>query len=562
MNKTLFRYIGLDLIKATGLTLVVLTLTLTMLGIIEPLRKQGLDATQAIVVFTMTLPVMLSFTLPFAALFAACFVYGRFSQDNELLASRASGISTITLLRPALMLGIAVMIASWILSNYLAPVMARKGTEAITSNIRGIMCRKLAARGFLGFQDMTIHADRVYRYPDKEYDKLHGVVVVKRTGKDENVEIMSARSARAKFGLNHATHRAFVNLTLDEPVLMGSDDPSVRIERTASVDSVSFDRRIKEKPAWYSWSELQASLADPSKSITVQQAIPKIQQAICSDIFAKRIVEAFETTGGYDKFTRHNERYLIKAAKASFGGPGSVLLSADDPKNTQFVEITEIRNGKPTKRARAATGEIRVTWDKFTGISEVTVALNKEARVTDLTVSDTDPNGIRAETTKKNWRRGQIRIPEDIAAEINKITPSEAYHNGGEGGGLTDNPTIHKNLQLLNNEHVVKLRRDIISEMHTRSAYSISCLLMVMLGGVLGLIFRGGQFVSALVTATVPATAVIVTILMGKNIAQNPDVLLANNPDASITMGITIIWGGIVLLAVATGLTYWRVSKK
>jgi lipopolysaccharide export LptBFGC system permease protein LptF len=114
---------------------------------------------------------------------------------------------------------------------------------------------------------------------------------------------------------------------------------------------------------------------------------------------------------------------------------------------------------------------------------------------------------------------------------------------------------------MLNSDQVVRLRRDIISELHTRAAYSLSCLLMVMLGGVLGLIFRGGQFVSALVTAIAPASAVIVTILMGKNIAQNPDVM-SGNPDVSIAIGISVIWGGIAFLAVATGLIYWRVSKK
>jgi len=181
--------------------------------------------------------------------------------------------------------------------------------------------------------------------------------------------------------------------------------------------------------------------------------------------------------------------------------------------------------------------------------------------LTDLTVLDSDPTGVDAKTTKKNWKHGNIRIPEDIRAEIDKITPSKAYNYGGKGGGLTDNPSIHGALDLLNNDHVVRLRRDIISELNTRAAYSVSCLLMVMLGSVLGLIFRGGQFVSALVTATAPASAVIVTILMGKNIAQNPDVMFGN-PDASIAMGITIIWGGITFLAVATGLIYWQVSKK
>ena len=42
----------------------------------------------------------------FATLFAATIVYGRFSQENELTACRASGVSTLSVLKPALFMGV------------------------------------------------------------------------------------------------------------------------------------------------------------------------------------------------------------------------------------------------------------------------------------------------------------------------------------------------------------------------------------------------------------------------------------------------------------------------
>ena len=560
------KYIGLDLLKATGLTLIVLTLTLTTLGIIEPLRKEGLGAAQVMLVFSVTLPVMLSLTLPFAALFATCFVYGRFSQDNELLASRASGISTMLLLRPALILGVIVMLASAVLSNFIAPVMAKKGTEAIANNIRGMMCHRLNSKGFLGFQDLVIHADKVERYADKNYDKLVGAVVIKRKGKDGHVTIAAAKSARASFGINPKTLRAYMNITLDNAALMDSNDPSVRTEKTFPLSNVMIDRRIKEKPAWYSWTELRAALDDPSRSITVQQAIPKIQQAICSDIFAKMITSSFEATGSYDKLARHNSRYVIKApvVEASVKNPGRVLLSKGPATNPRLIEIIEVRDGRKLNKITASSGRISITWDRFTRKPTVSITLEPDARKIDLTATRSDPSrlAIGPPTGVGTWSQGQLVMPDDIAAKIGEVTPSKAYHDGGEGGGLTDNPAIHAALLKLNNHHVQKLRRDIISELNTRAAFSISCLLMVVLGGILGLVFRGGQFVSALLTAVMPAAAVIVTILMGKNIAQNPDVLDSSAPDAAVFAGISIIWGGIVLLGMVTVFSYWRVSRK
>jgi lipopolysaccharide export LptBFGC system permease protein LptF len=566
VNKTLMKYIGLDLLKATGLTLIVLTLTLTTLGIIEPLRKEGLGAAQVMLVFSMTLPVMLSLTLPFAALFATCFVYGRFSQDNELLASRASGISTMLLLRPALILGIIVMLTSALLSNFIAPVMAKKGTEAIAHNIRGAMCHRLSSKGFLGVQNLTVHADKVERYPDKNYDKLLGAVVIRHKGKEGHVAIAAAKSARVNVGINPETMRAYMNITMDNAVLMDSDNPSVRTQKTFPVTNLLIDKRIKEKPAWYSWTELRAALADPSKSITVQQAIPKIQQAICSDIFANMIIDSFESTGSYDKLARHKSQYIIKApaVKASVKTPGRILLSKGPADKPKLIEIIEVRDGRKINKITASSGRISITWDRFTRKPTVSITLEPDARRTDLAAVSSDPSRLAdgPPTGVGTWSQGQIQIPDDIAARIDGVTPAEAYHNGGEGGGLTDNPTIHAALLRLNNHHVQKLRRDIISELNTRAAFSISCLLMVVLGGILGLVFRGGQFVSALLTAVMPAAAVLVTILMGKNIAQNPDVLNSSDPDAAILAGVSIIWGGIILLGMATVFSYWRVSRK
>ena len=83
MIRTLQMYLGRELAKVTLLALASFTLVMTVFAIIEPLRKQGLAGEQVVSLVAFTLPVMLSFTLPIASLFAATIVYGRFAQDNE-----------------------------------------------------------------------------------------------------------------------------------------------------------------------------------------------------------------------------------------------------------------------------------------------------------------------------------------------------------------------------------------------------------------------------------------------------------------------------------------------
>ena len=100
MIRTIHFYLARELIKVTLLALIAFTLVLTVVAIFEPLRQQqGLAAEQVLALFGYLLPMMLSVTLPVGAMFATTIVYGRFSQDNEFIACRASGISTGSLLR-------------------------------------------------------------------------------------------------------------------------------------------------------------------------------------------------------------------------------------------------------------------------------------------------------------------------------------------------------------------------------------------------------------------------------------------------------------------------------
>ena len=112
MLRTLHFFLARELAKVTLMSLVAFTLVMTVFAIIEPLRKQGLSSDQVISFLGYTLPMMVSLTLPIAALFGATIVYGRFSQDNELQACRAGGIATVRLLEPAIVLGVLVTAAA------------------------------------------------------------------------------------------------------------------------------------------------------------------------------------------------------------------------------------------------------------------------------------------------------------------------------------------------------------------------------------------------------------------------------------------------------------------
>ena len=174
--KTLHKYLTLDLVKTTVMSTAAFTLLMTVIGILEPLREQGLAAREVTGVLGLTFMLMLSLALPIATLFAATIVYGRFSQDNELTACRASGVSTIGVLKPALWIGGVVTVISLLLTNIIVPQMAREAGPAMYANMQGVFFNVISKRGTFDLgNDVVIRAEGV----DLSRDLLIGAVVMR-----------------------------------------------------------------------------------------------------------------------------------------------------------------------------------------------------------------------------------------------------------------------------------------------------------------------------------------------------------------------------------------------
>ncbi|MBW2409646.1 MAG: LptF/LptG family permease, partial [Deltaproteobacteria bacterium] len=107
-------------------TTIALTLILSLGSILRPVQEYGVGPRQVVHLMGYFLPIILTFVLPMAALFAAALIYGRFASDNELDACRASGICLITLVYPGLALAIIVAIANLILSCQVVPTFVHR----------------------------------------------------------------------------------------------------------------------------------------------------------------------------------------------------------------------------------------------------------------------------------------------------------------------------------------------------------------------------------------------------------------------------------------------------
>jgi lipopolysaccharide export system permease protein len=99
--RTLHRYIVSELVGAFTLWVMMLTLVLVLVVVAAEAIRMNLGLGPTLRLLPFVLPTALSIAVPTALLFATCIVYGRMSADNEIVATKALGITPLELLWPA-----------------------------------------------------------------------------------------------------------------------------------------------------------------------------------------------------------------------------------------------------------------------------------------------------------------------------------------------------------------------------------------------------------------------------------------------------------------------------
>ena len=99
--RTLHRYIVVELVGAFALWACLLTLVLVLVVVAAEALRMNLGLGPTLRLLPFVLPTALSIAVPTALLFAICLVYGRMSADNEIVATKALGITPLELLWPA-----------------------------------------------------------------------------------------------------------------------------------------------------------------------------------------------------------------------------------------------------------------------------------------------------------------------------------------------------------------------------------------------------------------------------------------------------------------------------
>jgi lipopolysaccharide export system permease protein len=109
------RQITTELLGWLSIALVGLTALLVVISVASEATRMGLGLGPIIKLLPFALPTALAYAAPCAMLFTICVVYGRMSADNEIVATKALGVTPVVLLWPAWILGFGLsLVGVWL----------------------------------------------------------------------------------------------------------------------------------------------------------------------------------------------------------------------------------------------------------------------------------------------------------------------------------------------------------------------------------------------------------------------------------------------------------------
>jgi len=531
---TLHRYIFRETFKVFVLATVSLTLILSLGSILQPVQEYGVGPRQVVHLMGYFLPITLTFVLPMAALFAAALVYGRFASDNELDACRASGISLLTLVYPGVALAIMVAIANLILSFYVVPAFVQRAEKSLHADAKQILFRNVQRRGFYSLppdDSYRIYADLA----DPERDSLSGVIVTEAKNA-EIKRIITAENAKISF-IPHDNFNE-VQIRASNTYQMGGEDEGWFFIKGLLL-SKEFPSLLGDDIKFKKIGEMKKIQADPMLFYPIAKLARETYAQFTTELLVQDISEKItEGKGSFYKLYSNDEFVEFTA-----GGCSSV---SDEKKILLSGEIVVIESDVANRRL------LRTLW-----AAKAFVHLEGDELAPTLTMEIYNPRWQDADGSEGLAQRHIIRgliMPRSVTDKFTTTDVLKVISSASTAAALEGGPSaaLVKMQDKLRSKIQITMA-EIKAEKHSRLVFGTGCVTLIMIGIGLGIILKGGHLLSAFGASSVPAAALIVCIMMGRNITKNPG--------AQAGSGIVLMWAGLVILSVGAVALYRKLLK-
>lgn len=524
MPWTLQRYIFREMGKTFALTAVALTGILGLGGGVLNILELG-DATpgQVLRLVFLVVPVAGALTLPIAALFSAAATYGRLSADNEFVACRASGINLHVLLLPTVVLSLVSAIITFMLSNYLIPGMVGNLNQFLKADIGAIIQQRLnRPRGITLGDRFRIYADEGLIDPGDANQFVLRKIAYIEVDAGQWVRFGTAGEVRLTFDRDGDTLSVSgVMSDLSYYDRKSSQFFSAARQRIGANEIPSL---VPAKIKFLNLNELFYYLSKPGQWTDVVDELTSLRVALARSMLYDTLAEDWKD--GQRIQLRDDEMAIDILAKTC------ARLPRDGGLELSEVSMEERRGDRVTlitaKRA----------------IIEVTHGGNVNELGVQVEIFDARRGEGGTFVDRSREMRGPVALPHEIIEAVTTLDHTGLFERTGD---RTEGPVAQKRAAALDawGETIRRIRATI----NERVAFSISVLFLVVIAAVLGIVFRGAHVLTAFGISFVPSLLVLITIVMGKQLAQNA---------GTDRIGLALMWSGITCVA---GLNYWMLMK-
>jgi lipopolysaccharide export LptBFGC system permease protein LptF len=557
MGPTLFWYIFKDLLRIFLLTSGVLAGIMSFGGLLRPLTQQGLDIGQVGEILSYFMPAMTTYSLPIAALFATTMVYGRLGADNEILAARAAGISHLALALPAFVMGALVAFISLILLCFVVPLLMLQAERVVFSNVARIVTTAINRTHQIqleqGSDRVTVFArDAQILPPDPSRPTDQAVSLESPTIVTFEPQARSdtkPRVPRDFWIADRAT--AYITQSQDGEELMMRAvlEGGAKFSRASSggmqggvglteFGPVPFPSLVRENTKFMDITRLLQLLKDPGQSRRVRQVLREFIRTEQRQTFYEQVRS--ELSGSEFILAGASESYTIQAAGATTRiADGELII--ESPPRTRLVRLIQDRDGRNVLTVEARRLKLSALPDGTKKLLYVSMELQDAlVRV-----------GNETPTPRAAFPRATVAPmpPELIALE----SRDARYYVTEAEAAPEQQRTLHRALVVLSNS--------ILSETHGRASFAVSCLILVLVGCALGMMFRSGNFLGAFALSVVPALICIALIVTGQHTCENVPRTLsaAANP---LNLGLALIWSGNIAVLILAGVLLGRLQRQ
>lgn len=541
MGKTLFWYLFKDLLRIFLLASVVIAGIMSFGGLLRPLTRHGLDVMQVISMWAYMMPAMMTYSLPVAAVFATSIVYGRLSADNELTACRAAGIGYGAVVMPAVSLGLVSALTSLVFLSFVVPFFSLQVEQVVYSNVAKFIASEIqrSHEFSLGKGKPAIFAREAY-VPSVTAKGEQVVVLVSPTLITYSKDVLDPSLRVPKtFSLAREVTLYIRQSTAEVQVwgvlkdattfsrILGSR-PQVGLERL-EFGPISMPPLVRQNVKFMDVGRLKELAAAPEQAERVKRVLKVFVEDEQNERLTAEVAEVLRQKPMEGYTFRGGEQFQLLA-------PGA-MISMDKVKGRLIIDagkepirlVLRSPAGRPTRTYEARRLSIDANMDNDAERAVVSFAMEQ------VRISDGGDGTMKLTETQVC----SIPMPDSLK-QIRRRKAEDYIRN--EAGSPVDRRLLQREVMVAGNE--------VITEMHARASFALSCLVLVLVGAVLGMQFRSGDFLSAFSVSVIPALVTITLVMAGTQYATDVSVVTLSDP---IWVGLALIWMGNIL---AAGLTW------